>query len=121
MLLTTLVLSAVVLAGVTVAGLLMLYQIRSSGNAEQSAKAVFAADAGINYRLYQIFSDPRDCAYPAPVLSNSASFDARIALEPAGENRPDNVVISSSGRAGKTFRAFKVSLGPYASSVPCLP
>ena len=46
MLLAVLTLGATMLGATTIAGLLMVYQIRQTTDFENSAKAVFAADAG---------------------------------------------------------------------------
>lgn len=110
MLLTTLVLSGVVLAAITVAGLLMLYQIRQAGNATQSAMAIFAADAGLEHELYQFLG--ADCAYPAPTFTNGASVEAETVIE------NNNLVINANGRGGRTFRSFRLNLGSYASATP---
>lgn len=105
-LLTTLVLSGVILASITVAGLLMLYQIRQAGNALQSTSAIFAADAGVEYELFRFLKNK--CDYPAPDFKNGASLDSEIVFEASGD-----LVINSDGRSGKTFRSFRLNLGSF--------
>ncbi len=118
MLITTLVLSGVVLASITVAGVLMLYQIRQAGNAAQSAKAIYAADTGINYRLYQLLQN--DCNHPAPEFVDATQSESAISLETATNPAdPKDVVINSNGTAGKTFRSFILNIGAYTDTIPC--
>ena len=66
MLLTVLIVSGTILGATTIAGLLMLYQIRQATNFSQSLQALFAADTGLEWKLYQSFVDPD---YPAPAMS----------------------------------------------------
>lgn len=63
MLLTVLIVSGTILGATTIAGLLMLYQIRQSTNAALSLQALFAADSGLECQLYKSFVDPdKDCS-----------------------------------------------------------
>ena len=50
---TVLVLGASILAASTVAGYLTLLKIRTSSDVTNSAKAIFAADAGVEWKLCQ--------------------------------------------------------------------
>ncbi len=78
MILTVLALGGAVLSATTVAGLLMLYQIRQTTDMANSAKSIFAADAGTELTLYNLFCSadaskvpcPRD---PLPKFSNNAT------------------------------------------------
>jgi hypothetical protein len=97
MLLTVLVLSGTILAATTIAGILMVYQIRQSTSSSDSAKAVFAADAGIEWALYNSFKDPD---LPAPIFTNGASVE--VVSEPG-------VSIKSTGSAGQVSRAFQIT------------
>ena len=58
MLIAVLTLGGAILGATTLAGLLMLYQIRATTDTENSAKAIFAADAGVNWALYSYFDPP---------------------------------------------------------------
>ena len=71
MLLTVLTIGGTILGATTLAGLLVLYQIRQSTDLANSAKAVFAADAGVEWGLYQIYSS---ASGTAPIMGNGASF-----------------------------------------------
>lgn len=116
MLITTLVLSGTILAASTIAGLLMLYQIRQAGNSAESAKAIFAADSGTEVEMYNLyFPDLADCSY-------TPSFDdpnTKIAEHFSEIDSSGNISIISKGVAGRTTRAFQVELGAFATSIPC--
>ncbi len=81
MLITVLALGGAILGATTVAGLLTLYQIRATTDAESSAKAVFAADAGVEWAQYvyncvNVDTDGKRCQggqTPAPPALLSAS------------------------------------------------
>ena len=55
MLLTVLVLAAVFLSATVIAGLLMVYQLNQITNVVDSTRAIYAADAGVERALFQIF------------------------------------------------------------------
>ncbi len=57
MLITVLALSGMLIGATTIAGLLMTYQIRNSGDITNSIKAIMAADAGIECGLYELSRD----------------------------------------------------------------
>ena len=109
MLMTVLIMSGTILGATTIAGLLTLYQIRQSANISDSTKAIYAADAGIEYELFRIFKTDKyeQCVLRTCLpdysfsnsLSNGASFTATV---PA-----DVSYIESAGNAGKSFRAFR--------------
>jgi hypothetical protein len=60
MLITVLALGGAILGATTVAGLLTLYQIRATTDAQSSAKAVFAADAGVEWARFSYYCDSID-------------------------------------------------------------
>ena len=47
MLLTVLIVSGSIIGATTIAGLLMLYELRNATNVSQSLQALFAADTGL--------------------------------------------------------------------------
>ena len=57
MLLATLALGGAILGATTIAGLLMLYQIRATTDSEHSAQAIFAADTGVEWTLFDFYCD----------------------------------------------------------------
>lgn len=72
MIIATLALGGVILGATTIAGLLMTFEIRQTTNSADSARAIFAADAGVQSALYEQF---RGVTVPAPVFANGASVD----------------------------------------------
>lgn len=72
MLLTVLIVSGTILGATTIAGLLMLYQLRQATNFGQSLQALFAADTGLEWKLYQQFQDNN---YPPPTMSADTQSD----------------------------------------------
>ena len=108
MILTILVLGGALLVGTTVAGLLVVYQIRQSTDLAGSAKAVFAADSGIEWGLYQFFIENS----PSPEFSNGASatvvcYTASRATVPCTD--PSVASIRAIGKSGNVNRAFEQS------------
>lgn len=71
LLLTTITLGGMLLGATTIAGLLVVYQIRQAGDLANSGRAIFAADTGIEWGLYQFF---KGTGRAAPVMQNGASF-----------------------------------------------
>lgn len=57
MILSVLLISSAVLAAASLAGLLILFQLRQATDAESSAKAVFAADSGIERALFARYQE----------------------------------------------------------------
>ena len=119
MLMTVLVLSGTILVATTIAGLLMLYQIRQSVNVSQSAQAIFAADAGLEWELYRHYRDP---VYQRPSLTNGADFTTT--LIPDGITSLANVSVKSVGKAGatgQTARAFQLLFSAFPATTPPTP
>lgn len=105
MLLTVLILGSTVLSASTIAGYLMTLKIRASSDIANSAKAIFAADTGIEWELYKQF---KNLDYPRPLLSNNADF--------VSSNDGQN--IKSIGQAGNSSRAFEIQLYEATSTSP---
>src|SRR3989344_3151027 len=118
MILTVLTLGGTLLSISLVAGLLILFQIRQSGDLANSTKALFAADAGVEWYLqhkgllihpYTFKSADGDLVLSLdPVLfSNGSSFEIIT------QNDLEAKVI---GAAGSSKRAFLISVGASAPS-----
>jgi len=106
MLLSVLVISSAVLAATSLSGLIVLSQLRQAADAQSSAQAVFAADAGIECALYRNY---KDNAYfcgeqnnPRPVNPNEdePSFIAEFEIGDVG--------VKSLGKSGRSARAFEL-------------
>lgn len=116
MLITVLILSGTVFATTAIAGLLMLNQIRQSNDIVNSNKAIFAADSGIEWRLYKFFKgDSQTCkecpdggACPGPSFENGAVFQTTCDLQAAAGT--SKVTIKSTGSSGNNSRAFEIVL-----------
>ncbi|MEK7555253.1 MAG: hypothetical protein AAB516_00300 [Patescibacteria group bacterium] len=116
MLLTIVVLSGTLMTVSGVVGFLMLHKIRQSTDIVNSAKAIFAADSGIEWELYRCFKCKSveicdfSCASPydnPPPMTNSSNFTA-IITDIDTDGKPD--FIKSIGKAGNTARAFLMML-----------
>jgi hypothetical protein len=75
MLIAVLAFSGAILGATTIAGLLMLYQIRATRDLGNSAKAIFAADAGVEWALFDFYCD---------ATSSSRCMGAQREQEPVG-------------------------------------
>ena len=64
MLIAILSFSGAILGATTIAGLLMLYQIRATRDSGNSARAIFAADAGVEWALFDFYCDATSPANP---------------------------------------------------------
>lgn len=119
MLITSLVLASTLLASTTIAGMLMLYQLRQGSDVANSAKAIYAADAGLEWRLYRFLKvDGRNCCVEGeqcavPVFSNGATVQTSCSATPEASGQ--SVTIRSTGISSKNARAFEFN---FTSSKP---
>lgn len=119
MLIVVLVLGGAILGATTIAGTLMLYQIRATNDAANSAKAIFAADSGVEWALYSFFNPP---AGPLPTFSNGASLtvncydasNATVSCDLAGTT----VVAISKGTSFNSSRAFSLNFTAATTTYP---
>ena len=107
MLLTILALGGVILGATTLAGLLVVYQLRQSSDAANSAKAIYAADTGIEWGLYQFFK-PALAGEGGPTFSNSASVTVSCSPGADCKNASTNH-IKSIGRSANAARSLELS------------
>ena len=106
MLLTLLALGGTLFGATTIAGILVVYQLRQSADAGNSAKAIFAADAGIEWGLYQLF---KDADAPAPTFANEAAF--KLTCLPEDDCAATSTThMTSLGTAKNVARALELSL-----------
>lgn len=119
MLLTILVLGATFLAATTIAGLLTTYQIRQSTDFVRSAQAIFAADTGIEWGLYQFFTkNPQGLSDPA--FTNGATVvttcydnvtDPDVITPLPDCLDPLTTLIRATAVSAGAYRAFELQLG----------
>jgi len=114
MLTAVLSISGAILGATTVAGFLMLYQLRASTDSQNSAKAIFAADSGVEWALFNYYCGqavpPRctlavDEEYPTSTFSNGA------AVSPTCYDIDNNVISCSN-----TSTVSAISLGLSSNS-----
>ena len=115
MILAVLMLGGAMLGVTAIAGLLMLYQIRQSTDYENSAKAIFAADAGVEWALQSYFKPPAGPLPGSPpgTLENGAVVSVTCydnTNSPVACSNPSSTYAISEGSAGGTKRAFFVGM-----------
>lgn len=140
MLIAVLSLGGAILGATTVAGFLMLYQIRATTDTENSAKAIFAADAGTEWVLFNHYCgivnppNPLRCdssvasgitEYPHPTFYGSNAtmqadcYDNKAASGATSTcSNPAVVVAISSGIANGSERAFFVGISNSTTTYP---
>ncbi len=106
MLVTVMMLSGAILASTSLAGLLILYQLRQATNAESSAKAIFAADAGLERAFYNENKGGTE-TYPL-----QKTFGDGVTKYTVTKDADDQSIIKSIGQSGRAARAFQGSLPP---------
>jgi hypothetical protein len=119
MILAVLTLGGAILGVTAIAGLLMLYQIRQSTDFQNSAKSIFAADAGVELALENYF---RHEGGPLGTLSNGAlvevtCYDSSDTALATCDDASAAYAISK-GTAGDTKRAFLVELTSATTTLP---
>ncbi len=110
MLMTVVALGGSILGATTIAGLLMVYQIRQASDLNDSTKAIFAADAGMEWGIYQYLNPGQGSA---PTLANGASFvltcyGADQTALPCSNEAVNE--IRSVGTSGQVSRALELNL-----------
>ncbi len=111
MLISILALGGTLLGATAIAGLLMIYQLRSTSDTANSAKAIFAADAGLDWGFYQ-FAKPNSTD-SAPSLTNGANYEVTCydsLSEVIDCRNASTTLIRSIGQSGGSYRAFEVNL-----------
>ncbi|MEK7636049.1 MAG: hypothetical protein AAB405_03095 [Patescibacteria group bacterium] len=100
MLLSIMIIGTSMMVITIIAGYLIVQRLRFSSNMADSAKAVFAADAGIECELYNIFKADPD------IVCNDLMFkDSLTTVETLG----GAFYIKSTGASNKSKRAFYLS------------
>ena len=136
MLIAVLALGGAILGATTVAGLLMLYQIRATTDTANSAKAIFAADAGTEWALFNYYcglnpTSTNQCPDELLPASTTLTFagsgatavvscynNAGATGDPVPCNDTSTVVAISTGIANGSERAFFVGLSGSTTTYP---
>jgi hypothetical protein len=133
MLVAVLSLGGAILGATTVAGLLTLYQIRATTDTENSAKAIFASDAGVEWALFNHYcetTNPPRCSltagtdYAVPTFANGTAmavtcydtYDASGATTTCSD--PAVVAAISDGIANDSERAFYIGISGSTTTYP---
>ncbi|MBU2101677.1 hypothetical protein KKH05_03095 [Patescibacteria group bacterium] len=112
MILSVLLISSAVLAASSLAGSLVLFQLKRTAGAEDSARAIFAADAGMEHALYTRFVTPGACDVN-PIEPGDDFFTFK------NEDIPVSYIVKfdaecksaqSLGLSNRTARAFEIGL-----------
>lgn len=103
MITTVLILGGVVISAASLLGFLIVYKLRQATDITNSAKAVFASDAGREWELWQALKlGSRLGTSGCPSFTNGAGFETIV-----GINDDANVLnIISIGEASKNTRAW---------------
>lgn len=116
---TVIMIGGILFMATTVAGLLMFYQIQSSTSFEESTKALYAADAGLDAAVYYYFYEfdfgqecyPNACNIPPsemPTFANGAEITrAEILTPPPSSGEP--IAITVRGESGRTARLLQIT------------
>jgi hypothetical protein len=123
MLLATLTLGGAILGATSLAGLLMLYQIRATTDSVNSAKAIFVADSGVNWALYTYFHPPAG-SLPASngffsLIDASVTvtcYDANANTIACDDSNATDAI--SEGTSNGARRAFLVIFGNEIATMP---
>ena len=128
MLIAVLALGGAILGATTVAGLLTLYQIRATTDTANSAKAIFAADAGTEWALFNYYCgvNPGQCPngplVAKPAFAGSGATVAVSCYDTTDDvtlcNDTSTVAAISSGIANGSERAFFIDLSGSTTTYP---
>jgi len=130
MLLAILTLGATMLGATTIAGLLMVYQIRQVTNFRDSAESIFAADAGTEWALYSYFQQGVPQVPPPgknlgggvsqlgnDAMVSVACFDVNDVAYPCSDET-DTIEAVARGSTANTKRTFITTFSGAPGSLP---
>jgi hypothetical protein len=86
MILSAFVITLSLITVTAISGIIMTFQLRQTSDVENSAKAFYAADTGVEWRMYRCLIDN---GYSHPTLSNNAAFKA--------QTQASGVLVSAGG------------------------
>jgi Tfp pilus assembly protein PilX len=110
MIIVSLALGGVMLTSIVIGGILISNQIRQAGNITNSAKALYAADAALEWGMYQFYKNNIPDAGSPSFTNNSTyatlCYSGSSVVSCTGGNITD---IVGKGNFGKVSRAFQIS------------
>ncbi|HXF44002.1 MAG TPA: hypothetical protein VNK70_00840 [Candidatus Paceibacterota bacterium] len=109
MILSVVMLGGILLSGSAIAGILMFYQIRAANDAVNSAKAVFAADAGIEGVTWCAFKGGGTCSADNPLDISFDDENVSVEINYNPDEDGNLIYILSKGYAagGKIVRILE--------------
>ena len=110
MIVVSVALGGVMLTSVVIGGILISNQIRQAGNIANSAKALYAADAALEWGIYQFYK--QDTSAGAPTFTNNAISTTLCYSKSSVVLCTDAINIDKmvgKGIFGKVSRAFQIS------------
>ncbi|MDP3953754.1 MAG: hypothetical protein Q8P99_02965 [bacterium] len=112
MIMSVLLISSAVLGAATLMGLLVLFQLRQTADAEASARAVFAADAGIERALFEVYRNNHcDEGGGGPIRSKDLGDEFSNGDTEYVVNFDENCTVArAGGRSSRAARAFIIFL-----------
>lgn len=118
MLLVVVTLGSILLSASAISGILLIYQIRNTNDSVNSAKAIFAADAGIEVASFCYFGVGSSGCDPdmAEAMAKAIEFDdnnVSIDLD-IDDSDPNLLMFTSRGLAakGNVIRIFEAFFAP---------
>jgi hypothetical protein len=134
MLIAVLSLGGAILGATAIAGFLTLYQIRTTTDSQNSAKAIFAADTGTEWALFNYYCtqngncnglvNPGIQDYPTSSFSNGASalVNCYSTYSASGSSTlcsdPTTVAAISTGMSVGSERAFYLDVSDATTTYP---
>ena len=118
-LITIIVITGTLIGALTIGGLLILYQLRQAGDITRSAQSIFAADAGIEWGLYQFFKPVSSTRVGPPVFRLSSISASTTCYNAIDYEYPGRLVsctttsstrIESQGTSQDTRRSLELFL-----------
>ena len=106
MLLTAMMVSAMVIAATSLAGLITLYQLRQITDVKNSGKAIFAADAGVECLSYKYVKESGNVAINCGETTKFTLSSNNGAYFTASSTGAGTYI--SIGTSGRSSRAFEI-------------
>lgn len=115
MLLTVVMMSGIFMVATAVAGMLTFYQAQEATDVNNSATAIFAADAALEEGIYRYLNsfvecDPGEiCDLPVSQFENSAIGEVQVFV-PVNEGEPVKFLSFGYDPSRRTTRSLELSL-----------
>ncbi|PIP46684.1 MAG: hypothetical protein COX15_00065, partial [Candidatus Colwellbacteria bacterium CG23_combo_of_CG06-09_8_20_14_all_42_19] len=121
MLLTVMLLSGAILASTSLAGLLIIYQLRQATDVKGSMQAVFAADSGIEWAFYNETRPGAEQQLYPKIITLTNGLPGSPVKVTITKIPGDPLPLKAIGQSGRSARAFQANLPSYNLSPPNLP